>query len=322
MTGSLADYQHLIQSNPHTGTPVQVVSVSLAIANAHTDLDRDSFARLRDWARESQKINEKVFSKLKVIGKSLKAIEPGAFEEIKRKLPQSYSTLHMLCSLKADELIRAVKSGAISTKMSVRAAKGYVTQIRFAGLTTPSQKLNRDLDQLEIVYGIFQSKNQILVPGVSKGFLQEIEALCKRYELEVRLIENQSTTHLKQQSRIKKETFWRGVLENEFTAQWFQSKSDEYKKQFNLKTIDELINTPLRSFTGFLVKTEGSRNAFWQHHGKAYIAKLRLEQEKTDDRVQRHNLRRRLEEVLAKHEELAIWRNIREKEVGIGSFFE
>lgn len=322
MTASLADYQHVIQNNPHTGTPVQVVTVSLAIANAHADLDRDSFTRLRDWAKESQKINEKVFSKLKVIGKSLNAIKPTTFDEIKRKLPQSYSTLHTLCSLKAEELIRAVKSGAISTEMSVRAAKVYVTHIRFAGLTTTSQKLNRDLDQVEIVYGIYRSKNQFIDPEVSNEIQQQVEALCKRYELKVRLIENQSTTYLKHQSRIKKETYWRGVLENELTAQWFQLKSDEYKKQFNLKTIDELINTPIRSFTGFLMKAEGSRNAFWQHHGKAYIAKLRLEQEKTEDRVQRHNLRRRLEEVLAKHEDLAIWRNIREKEVGIGSLFE
>ena len=54
----------------------------------------------------------------------------------------------------------------------------------------------------------------------------------------------------------------------------------------------------------------------WEKHGKGYIAKLHLEKEKTEDRSQRHNLKRRIDEVLTDRKELAIWRNIMVKENG------
>ena len=85
--------------------------------------------------------------------------------------------------------------------------------------------------------------------------------------------------------------------------------SDELRKQFNIRSLEELVNTPIRSFTGFLVNAEGSRKQFWLNHGKAYIAKLQLEQQKTDNKSQRFNLRTRIEKVMGERTELAIWNN-------------
>ena len=45
------------------------------------------------------------------------------------------------------------------------------------------------------------------------------------------------------------------------------------------------------------------------NHGKAYIAKLQLEQQKTDNKSQRFNLRTRIEKFMGKRTELAIWNN-------------
>jgi len=316
MTAAIADYQDLIASNPHTGTPEQVVTICMGIATAHEQLDRDSFKQLRDWADAEREINEKVFSKLKVIGKTLKKIPPSDFEDIRKKLPQSYSAIHVLCSLKPEELVRAVKSGKIDSKLSVRSAEAYVKQIRYGALPPQEKSIKKDLDQLEIIYGIYRYKTQALDSETKEKLKTDLETICQQYGVEVRVIENQSMTHLKQQNRIKKECFWREVLEEEVTDAWFQSISKVLKKQFNLKSKDEFIHAPLRSFTGLIMKAEGSRKLFWDHHGKTYVAKLCLEQEKTEDRVQRHNLKRRLEEVMAEQKDLAVWVNTRIKEVG------
>ena len=110
--------------------------------------------------------------------------------------------------------------------------------------------------------------------------------------------------------------FWRGVLEKELTLKWFQQAPDELKKQFNIRTHEELLDTPLRNFTGFVMKTAGGRDAFWEKHGQAYVAKLNYLMEKTEDRAQRFNLKRRLESVVAERRELAVWNNTLLKQIG------
>jgi hypothetical protein len=51
----------------------------------------------------------------------------------------------------------------------------------------------------------------------------------------------------------------------------------------------------------------------WERYGRAYIAKIHLEHAKTNDRTQRHNYKRRLEEVFTDESkggrDLAVWSN-------------
>ena len=58
------------------------------------------------------------------------------------------------------------------------------------------------------------------------------------------------------------------MLETELTSKWFKELPEAVKKQFNIKTVDELRDSPLRSFTGFLIKADGGRDNFWQSHGQ------------------------------------------------------
>lgn len=78
----------------------------------------------------------------------------------------------------------------------------------------------------------------------------------------------------------------------------------------------DLINAPLRTFTGFLQRGDGGKAQFWERHGENYVAKLQLEKEKTEDSAQRYNLKRRLKEVLKEQQELSIWKNNIIKERG------
>ena len=107
------------------------------------------------------------------------------------------------------------------------------------------------------------------------------------------------------------------MLERELTSKWFNGLDDAVKKQFNLKTIDEMRDAPLRSFTGFLIKADGGREKFWEKHGQAYVAKVQFLMAHTEDRAQRFNLKRRLEEVMGNRKELAIWNNVMLKSSGL-----
>lgn len=312
---SFQAYKDLLAANPHTGTADQVVALSIGIADAYETLERSAFTALRDESG----LNSKVFSKLKVIGESLKAVDERKRADVIKGLPASYSTIHLLCSLKPEELVTAVKSGAVKPKMSVRAAEAYVKQVRFPHLAvTGALSGERKRNDVQ-VFGIHRLESMPMDEGTLQRLEEELKGVCDAYGVLIRKTVSNTTTSLKQEDRARKEIVWRGLLEKEQPLEWFQKVPDELKKQFNLKTHEELLNTPLRSFTGFLVKTEGSRDAFWEKHGRAYVAKLHLEYEKTDDRAQRHNLKRRIDEVLATPEriELARWRNIIAKETGV-----
>ena len=100
---------------------------------------------------------------------------------------------------------------------------------------------------------------------------------------------------------------WRKILRRELTSKWFKEMPEEVKKQFNIETIEELHNLPLRAFTSFLITADGGRKEFWSRHGKAYLAKLNISMEMTDSRTQRHNLKRRIEQVLNEHKEYVEW---------------
>jgi hypothetical protein len=308
----IESYRDLLAANPHTGTTEQVVTLSLGIADAAEALDRTAFGILRDESG----INSKVFSKLKVIGKTLKEIDDKKRGEVIKGLPPSYSTIHLLCALKPEELVTAVKSDAVDRNMSVRAAEAYVKQVRFPRLAVINGEKQDWETKEEMLFGIHCPDSVLLSMESIKELEESLRNVCSDYGVFLRQAGDKSTTALKKIDSAKKEFFWRSILERELPLQWFQKAPEELKKQFNIRTHEELLNTPLRSFTGFLVNAEGGRSFLWEKHGRAYIAKLHLEREKTDDRSQRHNLKRRIDEVLGERKELAIWRNIMVKENG------
>ena len=126
-------------------------------------------------------------------------------------------------------------------------------------------------------------------------------------------------TNLREEDKRQKAAFWRSVLEGELPQKWFRKTDEEVRKQFNLKVVEEVWDAPLRSFTGFLVRTGGGQAKFYEEHGQAYVAKLHYLQETTEDRSTRYNLKRRIEEVLGdeRGKHLAIWRNVVLKNSGL-----
>jgi hypothetical protein len=306
---ALATFQELLADNPHKGTAEQVLNLSLGIAEASETLSAGTFALYRDESG----LGEKVFSKLKVIGERLGQLDLRTRTEVLKGLPDSYSTIHLLCSLKPEELVTAVKRKHITPKTSVRAATAYVKQVRFPQqvLTESGEEQRRYFVSDETLYQICRLEHIELDDDQKLLLGAELREVCKRYGVELRRPITESTTALREAGRRERAAFWRQVLENELTQKWFAQSCPEVRKQFNIKVVEEIWDAPLRTFTGFLVRTCGGREKFYEEHGNAYVAKLHYLQEATEDRTARFNFKRRIEEVLS-HEkgiELARWRN-------------
>jgi len=299
------DFLLLQEKNPYAGTAEQVVALSLGIHHASQALDGKTF---RDY-RDRSGINDKVFSKLKVIGKTLSALGASDLTALVKVLPDSYSTIHCLCGLSQKELVTAVKTKSISKELSIRAARNYLKQVRFPALVGQLQESSKQQE----IFRVFQQQNSPLDGDALESLQEELQGVCERFGVVVQAPQATSITLLRKQDRADREVFWRNALEAELPLEWFEETNSEVRKQFNLKTVEEVYNTPLRQFTGFLIRSSGGRSRFWELFGRAYVCKLHMEQEKTNDRTQRHNWKRRLEEVFADDakggRELAIWNN-------------
>ena len=101
IVAAMKTFQRFVAENPYSGTEEQIVTLSLGIAEASNRLDTSTF---RLYAEKSD-IGDKVFSKLKVIGKTLLSIQQKERRDVVKQLPASYSTIHVLCSLTAEELM-------------------------------------------------------------------------------------------------------------------------------------------------------------------------------------------------------------------------
>ena len=313
----LATFKQFVAENPHTGTAEQVVTLSLGIAAAGERLSPTTFSIYRD----ASGLGEKVFSKLKVIGDRLGQLDDETRREVNKGLPDSYSTIHLLCALKPDELATAVKTKQVTPKTSVRAARTYVKQVRF-----PRQSLGAgDVEKgrwgikEETLYRVCRPEETPLSEDLQRQLEEDLRKVCSRYGMDIRRATNESTTALRDADRKEKAAFWREVLEEQLPQKWFQETDKGVRKNFNVKVVEEVWDAPLRTFTGFLIRTGRGKQHFYEDHGQAYVAKLHHLQETTESRTNRYNLKRRIEEVLAHKDstKLVIWRNVVLKNSGL-----
>jgi hypothetical protein len=314
--GIIDTFLSFAKSHSHTGTGDEISTLAIGIAKSSSSLDKATMAICREEL-ENLGISSKVFSKLKVIGKTLLQLNEKERGEVVKRLPPSYGTIHVLCGLKPQELLTAVKSGVITKTLSIRSATTYVKQIRYPHLSARDggEKGRWSINQ-ENLFSVVRTDGTALEGEALHDLEKALRRVCKQYGVDLRHANAFSANTLRKEARGEREVFWRAVLEKNLQSKWFKERPEEIRKQFNLKTVQELHHAPLRTFTGFLQRSDGGKAEFWQKHGQNYVAKVHLEMEKTDDHAQRYNLKRRLEEVLGDRRELAIWTNLMLKEGG------
>jgi hypothetical protein len=310
-----AELLALAEENPYTGDAQQVVTLCLGIHQASMELDP---ATLRA-ARDEMPISDKIFSKLKVIGSLMTQLTPTQQKTVIKALPDSYNGIHSFCGLTAKELFTAIKSKNITKSTTNRDARDLVKRIRFPVPETQSQN-HQPRSQVQYdptwrtLLTINEDPSQPLTPDDLLKLQQEMTKVLKGYGVEVRTPEKEDTIRdLQSKQRSEQEAFWRTAMEDHLTSDWFQTTPEEIRKQFNIKTIEELWATPLRQFTGFIIRSEGSRSTFWEKWGRAWVCKIQLEQLKTTNKTQRYEYTRRMNEIFIDDtkdgKELNAWRN-------------
>ena len=296
----------IVKKNPHTGSTNNIITLSLTIAKSRKVFDRSIY----NIFTEKSNISKKIFSNLKKIGDTLLEIPVDIRNEIAKSFPPSYRTIYQLCSLKSKELITAVKSKNISKDFSYRQAVNYVKQVKHPQLLATDGDKGRWSTKQEHLWSIFRPDDVYLEGEKYKSVEDEFRKVCRNYGLILRKSNQTKFSVLREEERRERASFWRRILEGEITQSWFLKQDEKLKKQFNLKNADELRDTPMRQFTGFLINAVGGREKFWKLHGQAYIAKVYYLLETAEDAANRYNHRKRIDTVLGENYELAVWRNI------------
>ena len=301
------------KDNPIDGTIEQVITLSISIAKSSNTMDKSVF----NLYKEKVGISPKVFSKLKVIGDTLLAVLDEERKGMMNYLPSAYNSLYLICSkLSPDEIRTAIKSKCITKTISYRQTDKYVKQIRYPyKFSTDGDKGRWSIKQ-EHLFSIFRRDMVVLEGEALERCEDALRKICRDYQLDLRRPKEDSIASIRVEERATKAAFWRRRLEDLITEKWFAEQPMELKKQFNVKKVEEVIDSPLRTFTGFLVRCGCGKARFFDIWGKAYIAKIHLLEETTEDNANRYNYRRRLEEKLGSRTDLAVWNNLVLRDAG------
>ena len=301
------------KDNPIDGTTEQVTTLSISIAKSSNTMDKSVF----NLYKEKVGISPKVFSKLKVIGDTLLAVSDEERKGMMDYLPSAYNSLYLICSkLSPDEIRTAIKSKCITKTISYRQTDKYVKQIRYPyKFSTDGDKGRWSIKQ-EHLFSIFRRDMVVLEGEALERCEDALRKICRDYQLDLRRPKEDSIASIRVEERATKAAFWRRRLEDLITEKWFAEQPAELKKQFNVKKVEEVIDSPLRTFTGFLVRCGCGKAKFFDIWGKAYIAKIHLLEETTEDNANRYNYRRRLEEKLGSRTDLAVWNNLVLRDAG------
>ena len=300
---STTDALIIAKQNPYKGTSDQIAKLSISIAKTFSSVSAQEFALYKDKTG----IQPKIFSKLKVIGETLLKIEKHTRETLIGQFPESYTAIHILCSLPLENLVLAVKEGDINPKMSVREASTFVQQIRFPNKASIDGEKGRWGNKQEHLFNIVRPNDVPMSKKVIDNLKSEIRQICLEYGAQLQVANPSGTTPLRHQERQEKASYWKSILNKELDQKWFDKSSTSIKKQFNISSLKELHEAPIRTFNSFIIKVEGDKTIFWNDYGKAYISKLQILSELDADTRQRYNYRKRLNSYLQNKKDLKVW---------------
>ena len=312
---TLTNALKIAEENPSKGTARQIINLSISIARSKGEMDKSIFSLYK----EKINLSDKIFSKLKVIGEALIDAPEADLREATKHLPASYNSLHLLFSnLSFGEIQTGIKGRCITKDISYRKTNNYVKQIKHPAIFATDGDKGRWSIKEEHIWSITR-REEITLEGKA---LEECEAsirkICKEYNLDLRRAKDVSVATIRGEERRVKAAFWRKRLEELVTHKWFAEQKEKVKKQFNVKTVEEVIDAPLRTFTGFLICCGCGKKKFFDIWGKAYISKVHLLEARATDAANRYNYRRTIEKKLGeKDRELAIWTNTVLKNYGL-----
>ena len=293
----------IAENNPYKGTAKQIAKLSISIAQSAQIFDPSVFALYK----EKINISPKIFSKLKVIGETLLEVKEQERNLLINQFPDSYTTIHILCSISTKDLVTAAEKGDITANTTAKEAQLYVQQIRFP--TGDGEKGKWGYKQ-EHLFNIVRPDDVPMSTTSLNNLKSDIRKICLEYGAELQVPNPSGTTPLRQQERKEKALFWKSILNKQIDQKWFDKTPKSTRNKFNIQSLDDLHESDIKTFTSFIIKVEGSKDIFWNTYEKAYICKLQILAEEHTETGQRYNYRKRLKSYLQDKNELRIWNDL------------
>lgn len=284
---TLDRFLELLNAGSYQSDSVEEILQTCALIRAAKDtLSDDLFKDLRDQSG----INPKVWSKLLQIGVD------DRLDALQDKLPPKYSTIHQIHCLTDEALKAAQEEEILYPALSQGVLNRWLKDYRIRGT---DQELPEDFTQVVQVLGPSEMPEDTL-----DRFKGDLEKLVSVYGLKTQYEGGDTMTSLRQQRSQDKSQELVAILLKDLKSTWDGSDA-EVRTQFQLESLEDLVQSAIGTFTGFLNKVRGGRVGFWTFHGHDYLHKIALEYLKTDSRGQRFNYRRRMKEVAERHEQFA-----------------
>ena len=205
---STTDALIIAKQNPYKGTSDQIAKLSISIAETFSSVSAQEFALYK----EKTGIQPKIFSKLKVIGETLLKVEKHTRETLIGQFPESYTAIHILCSLPLENLVLAIKEGDIHPKISVREASTFVQQIRFPNKASNDGEKGRWGNKQEHLFNIVRPNDVPMSKKVIDNLKSEIRQICLEYGAQLQVANPSGTTPLRHQERQEKASYWKSIL--------------------------------------------------------------------------------------------------------------
>ena len=178
----------IAENNPYKGTAKQIAKLSISIAQSAQIFDHSVFALYKDKIN----ISPKIFSKLKVIGETLLEIKEQERNLLINQFPDSYTTIHILCSISKKDLVTAVEKGDITANTTAKEAQLYVQQIRFP--TGDGEKGKWGYKQ-EHLFNIVRPDDVPMSTTSLNNLKSDIRKICLEYGAELQ-VPNLSLIHI------------------------------------------------------------------------------------------------------------------------------
>ena len=282
---SVTDYlEVLVAEQAKEKSAESVLTVSALVRQAKESLSEEDFVVLRERAG----YGEKVWSKFLQIGLD------DRLEKLKADLPRSYTTIHAIHCLTDEELEEAISQGIIYSSLSQGNLNRWLRGFRYG-------EIEGDADDKSLV--------TILGPSsLSEESLQrlrdDLEKVAKVYGCRTLTEGDTSSVSLRQKQSLDKGKQLEITLMRDLKSTWDKAEH-QYRTLFGLNSLDDLVNANMSTFTGFLNRVRGSKDAFWTLHAHDFIHKNAMEFCKCNGRGQRYNYKRRLREIAEKFPHLA-----------------
>jgi len=270
----------LMELRGYGKTAPDVLGTAALVASADSSWSQQQIQQFQTQAEMHPKVWEKLCSiardtRLKQVPES--------------SLPGTYTALYALVVLSDEEWGWAQKQGIVRPDASSRSLLDWTRQ----------QRLQAQGYKSEQVLVLIHSKE--LTQQEQQELHQGITALAQNFGVSILSGEEGSKQRGVQAEKRKSVSEELEAELIQLLSPVFEDSSTPLKEKFNLRSVSDLVNGELRTFTGFLVRHYGSTEGMWKGASREYCLKVALEFNRTDSRAQRFNYKKRLEKVQTEH---------------------